>query len=72
MGLNGYNSIIRNHRRTLGVSNTVLIVSVKSHLIGILLPSFLLPQTAASQIALSVKYKSYSIHQSTAKRPAWK
>lgn len=48
MGLNGYNSIIRNSRRTLGISNTVLIGCVKSHLIGILLPSFLVSQTAAS------------------------
>lgn len=48
MGVNGYNSIIGNSRRILGISNTVLMHCVKSQLIGILLPSFLVSQTAAS------------------------
>lgn len=69
MGLNRYNSIIGNSRRILSISNTVLTHCVKSQLIGILLPSFLVSQTAASEIALSVKCKSYSIHQNAAKRP---
>lgn len=50
MGLNGCNSITgkRIVRRILGISNTALLHCVKSKLIGILLPSLPVSQTAVS------------------------